>query len=284
VCHYFLQVLMALRSQPKYKASRTWSLAALWKYSKETVWEGQRLSTICSILVVPPVSMMDGSAMVRKGGVRKHCCLISLSRKTLSTRQIQEHMGRKVILLISALSVNSALPQGNGATVIMLASSIPTTSCKSPRFGFNNSRADYSFSSADASEALGLSQIPDMNDPDNSPIGWSRMPVTRDASGHRLSTARAFLSPDVLATRHANLHVCPNTVAERLMLEKEGNDLIARSVIVGPTNAKVGDQITKQVRVRGEVVLCGGAFGSPQTLLLRFVILALSLTANLTSS
>lgn len=158
----------------------------------------------------------------------------------------------------------------------MPASSIPTSSGKSPRLGFNNLCAHHSFSSADVSEALGFPHNPDMNDPDNCPIGWSRMPVTREASGYRLSTARAFLSPDVLATRHANLHVCPNTIVERLVLEKEGNDLVARSVIIGPTDVKGGDRITKQVRVRGEVVLCAGAFGSPQTLLLRFVFSALA--------
>ncbi|KAL4068905.1 GMC oxidoreductase [Scleroderma yunnanense] len=121
---------------------------------------------------------------------------------------------------------------------------------------------------ADASEALGLPQNPDLNDPDNSPIGWARFPVTRDAGGHRISTARAFLSPGVLAARRANLHVCPGTIVERLVMEKDGDDIIARFVIIGPTDAKVGNGITKQVRVRGEVVLCAGTFGSPQVLLL----------------
>ncbi|KAL4073995.1 alcohol oxidase [Scleroderma citrinum] len=121
---------------------------------------------------------------------------------------------------------------------------------------------------ADASEVLGFPHNPDVNDPDNIPVGWVRFPITRDANGHRISTARAFLSPGVLATRHANLHVCPNTIVERLVLEKEGDDLIARSVIVGPTDMKVGSEITKEVRIRGEVVLCAGAFGSPQVLLL----------------
>lgn len=163
-----------------------------------------------------------------------------------------------------------------------MVSSIQTFSCKHPRFDSNFCTHDL-FSCADSSEALGLPQISDMNDLEISPIGWSRMPVTRDASGHRLSTARAFLSPGVLATRHANLHVCPDTIAERLVLEKEGDTLVARSVIIGPADSKVGSGNTKQVRVRREVVLCAGAFGSPQALLLRFVILALTLAINLTT-
>jgi len=133
VCHSLPQILTALRL-----ATKIQSVADLVTGCPVYIFQGNGLggATVCSILVVRPVSMMDGNVMVRKCGVRKHNCPISLSRKRYGTRQIQEYMGRKRISFISVPSFNLDLPQENGATVIIPASSIPTSSCKSPRFGF----------------------------------------------------------------------------------------------------------------------------------------------------
>ena len=69
----------------------------------------------------------------------------------------------------------------------------------------------------------GFPHIPDMNDQDNSDIDWSHTPVTRDASGHRLSTAQVFLSPGVLLTHHVNLHGCPHAMADHLFSVGKGS-------------------------------------------------------------
>ncbi|KAL4075465.1 alcohol oxidase [Scleroderma citrinum] len=119
-----------------------------------------------------------------------------------------------------------------------------------------------------ACEALGLPPIPDPNDPGNIPIGWSRIPLTRDSKQQRHSTFRAFLSPALVKSRQNNLHVCPNVLVERLNLEKEGDILVVRSVTVGPAEGQVGVMPTVHVSVRREVVVSAGAFGSPQILML----------------
>ncbi|KIO06770.1 GMC oxidoreductase [Pisolithus tinctorius Marx 270] len=122
--------------------------------------------------------------------------------------------------------------------------------------------------SARACEALGLSRIPDLNDPQNVPIGWATIPVTRDSNQHRHSTFWAFLPPALIHARRINLHVCPNTIVERLIIEKEQGHLAVRSVALGPTGGQASSKATVHIRVRREVVVCAGALGSPQILML----------------
>ncbi|KAI5997355.1 alcohol oxidase [Pisolithus marmoratus] len=122
--------------------------------------------------------------------------------------------------------------------------------------------------SAQACQALGLSRIPDVNDPQNVPIGWATIPVTRDANQHRHSTFWAFLPPALMQARKNNLHVLLNTIVERLIMEKEGDQLVVRSVALGPTDGQADGGASVQVRVRREAVVCAGTFGSPQILML----------------
>ncbi|KIJ63527.1 GMC oxidoreductase [Hydnomerulius pinastri MD-312] len=123
--------------------------------------------------------------------------------------------------------------------------------------------------SVEACESLGLPSIPDLNDPTNVPVGWARVPVTRDSNGHRHSTFRAFLPPALAEARRNNLHICPHVTVERLCIEGEADDLVVRSVSVIPTNGNGNDgRRTVSVGVRREVILCAGAFGSPQILML----------------
>lgn len=131
-------------------------------------------------------------------------------------------------------------------------------------------RADILYSSARACETLGLPSIPDVNDPGNVPIGWSRIPLTRDSNQHRHSTFRAFLPPALVQSRRNNLHICPNVLVERLNMEQEGDSLVVRSVTVSLIE---GQAQTIRVRVRREVVVSAGAFGSPQILMLRWALL-----------
>ena len=131
-------------------------------------------------------------------------------------------------------------------------------------------RVDASYSSSRACEMLGLPSIPDLNDPGNVPIGWSRIPLTRDSNQHRFSTFRAFLPPALVQFRRNNLHICPNVLVERLNIEQEGDSLVVRSVAVGLVE---GQAHTVHVGVRREVVVSAGALGSPQILMLRWALL-----------
>ncbi|KAI6045860.1 alcohol oxidase [Pisolithus marmoratus] len=122
--------------------------------------------------------------------------------------------------------------------------------------------------SVQACQALGLSHIPDVNDPQNVPVGWATIPVTRDANQHRHSTFWAFLPPALMQARKNNLHVLLNTIVERLIMEKEGDQLVVRSVALGPTDGQADGGASVEVRVRREAVICAGTFGSPRILVL----------------
>ena len=95
-------------------------------------------------------------------------------------------------------------------------------------------------------------------------------PVTQDSNGFqqegfgpnectiykgvRWSTARAYLSHSVL--KRENLHIVTNALAERV--------LISNKVAKGIVYRRDGQQV--EVQANREVILCGGAFNSPQLL------------------
>lgn len=87
-----------------------------------------------------------------------------------------------------------------------------------------------------------------------------------DAQGYRSSTYSAFLPQKLVNERHATLHVCTNTVAVKIQTESEGEALRARLVLLRSTKKTLPDRL---VRARCEIILCAGAFGSPQILMLR---------------
>jgi choline dehydrogenase len=85
--------------------------------------------------------------------------------------------------------------------------------------------------------------------------GVSRGDVAIDSRGRRSSSARAYLHP---VRSRANLRVFTRAQARRVLIEN------SRAVGVEFTR---GGKV-EQVRARREVVLCGGAYHSPQLLLL----------------
>ena len=85
--------------------------------------------------------------------------------------------------------------------------------------------------------------------------GFSACEVTVDRRGRRASTAAAYLKP---ARERPNLTVLSNAQASRVMIEA--------GRAVGVEYRREGQ--TAQVRARKEVVLSGGAYNSPQLLML----------------
>jgi choline dehydrogenase len=85
--------------------------------------------------------------------------------------------------------------------------------------------------------------------------GIARGDVAIDHRGRRHSSARAYLRP---AQGRANLQVWAHALTERVLVE--------RGRAVGVLLRRGGAAVV--VRARREVILCGGAYGSPQLLLL----------------
>jgi choline dehydrogenase-like flavoprotein len=94
---------------------------------------------------------------------------------------------------------------------------------------------------------------------------------TRDENAHRNSTFHAFL-PIKLAQERANrLHIVTNTVAHRLIVQKdEGHGSCEVTGVVLQSRTITGGK-ARTIKAKKEVILCSGPFGSPQLLMLRLV-------------
>ncbi len=103
-----------------------------------------------------------------------------------------------------------------------------------------------------AAESLGYRELADFNVP--APEGFA-IPDCTIRNGRRHSTARAYLRP---ARRRPNLQILQQALVQRVLVE-DGR-------AVGVEYMQGG--IRKTIRARREVILSGGAFNSPQLLML----------------
>ena len=119
-----------------------------------------------------------------------------------------------------------------------------------------------------AAKSIGLPYIPDLNSPTHPPFGCGRLHFTIDENSHRHSAYHAFL-PKVLAlARRDHLHICTNTIVERLETERTAQgELIVTGVTLGPREE--GKRGRRSVRAKREVILSAGPFGTPQILMVR---------------
>lgn len=103
-----------------------------------------------------------------------------------------------------------------------------------------------------AGEALGYSEAEDFNVP--APEGFG-LPDCTIKRGRRHSTKSAFLDP---AIGRRNLEVVPHALVQRIVIEN--------GRAIGIEIVRDGQRQT--IHARREVVVCGGAFNSPQLLML----------------
>jgi choline dehydrogenase len=89
----------------------------------------------------------------------------------------------------------------------------------------------------------------------DNPEGFARGEVTIDDRGRRSSAARAYLYP---AMTRSNLRIALNALTTRVLFEGDA--------AVGVEYVQAGQ--IKKVRARREVILSGGAYNSPQLLML----------------
>ncbi len=107
-----------------------------------------------------------------------------------------------------------------------------------------------------AAESIGIPYCEDFNEPGAHGVGL-RQGAIKD--GRRVTSATAFLKP---ARNRPNLNVVTEALVRRVVIENGR----ATGVEIEPFNPD--DGASRTIRAQGEVVLCAGAYGSPQILML----------------
>ncbi|KAJ7145563.1 GMC oxidoreductase [Mycena epipterygia] len=110
----------------------------------------------------------------------------------------------------------------------------------------------------DASVAIGIPRIPDMNT-DKGPAGVSNFASSVDPRGERSSAATAYLTPDVLS--RSNLTVAVDTLITRIILDEDEVPR-ASGVLTATKNGRLF-----AVAARREVIVSAGAVATPQLLM-----------------
>lgn len=133
---------------------------------------------------------------------------------------------------------------------------------------FDNAKLDVVYSVNVAIQKLGIPHVPDFNSPDSPAACTGVLECTMDTKSFRHSTFRAFLPPELTQKRKAQLKIVPNTVVTRIEFAGRDHNLRATGVhFEGRTMRSAPDRY--YAKARREIILCAGALGSPQILMLR---------------
>jgi choline dehydrogenase-like flavoprotein len=117
---------------------------------------------------------------------------------------------------------------------------------------------------------MGFPRISDVNAPDAPAEGLATFDSTVNASNQRVSTFDAFLPRTLALDREKNLTICTQTLVSRIGFSQGNGKPQAEEVFfksVDPKQEKI-----YSAKVRKEVIVCSGAVGSPQVLMLRYLI------------
>ncbi|KAL1895434.1 hypothetical protein Sste5346_005240 [Sporothrix stenoceras] len=126
-----------------------------------------------------------------------------------------------------------------------------------------------------ASEAVGLPVEPDCNAPNASAQGYFRLDAAVYPDGTRVSAYRAYLHKKLALERRRHLTICTEALATKLEFndgvvvpDSDSAEVKATGVYVAsaPTGKPVGKPAL--VKARREIIVCGGAFRTPQLLML----------------
>lgn len=119
---------------------------------------------------------------------------------------------------------------------------------------------------ADAAEVLGFPRISDTNVADAPIDGLAMLYSTISDDGKRNSTFHSFLPKELALERENNLTICTNTTVHRIVFSDENGVPRADKVIFGSSDPKSSRIF--EAKVKKEVIICSGALGSPQVLML----------------
>lgn len=116
---------------------------------------------------------------------------------------------------------------------------------------------------------MGFPRISDVNAPDAPTEGLATFDSTVNANHQRVSTFDAFLPRATALKREKNLTICTQALVSRIAFSKGKGKSQAEEVFFKSTDPK--QEKTHSVKVKKEVIVCSGAIGSPQVLMLRYV-------------
>ncbi|KIJ42328.1 GMC oxidoreductase [Sphaerobolus stellatus SS14] len=91
--------------------------------------------------------------------------------------------------------------------------------------------------------------------------------VTQLMQKNRCDAASAFLPPSLVQTHKANLHICVDTLVMHLSMIATADGAKAIDWIHIESMSKASD-IKVEIQANSEVILCAGALGTPQILML----------------
>ncbi|KAJ7436842.1 alcohol oxidase [Mycena latifolia] len=114
----------------------------------------------------------------------------------------------------------------------------------------------------EAAKCLGIPLVDDINTPDAPAVACARLHVTLDENSRRCSTFDAFLPLGIALARKGHLKICTQSIVTRLRIQD------SRAVGVFFEKEEEGLERQFYARARREVVVCCGAIGSPQLLML----------------
>ncbi len=121
----------------------------------------------------------------------------------------------------------------------------------------------------DAFKKAGLQRHQDLNSPDMPAVGTGILDIMQDGSYHRQGMDRAFLPASLVQERKSRLKICTNTLVTRISLAEDDGNVRAKGVHFEALNTrKAGEKY--YAAAKREVILCAGAIGSPQLLMLRY--------------
>lgn len=124
------------------------------------------------------------------------------------------------------------------------------------------------FDFTDCAKAMGFIAVPDCNAPDAPPEGVTTLSLTLSRHRERVSSFEAFL-PKKIALERRNLTICTNALVSRIVSTQEKGLLRTEKILFKSSDQK-SDSIYS-VKINKEVIVCSGAVGSPQVLMLRCV-------------
>lgn len=120
----------------------------------------------------------------------------------------------------------------------------------------------------DCAKSMGFISVPDCNAPDAPPEGVATLSLTLSKRRERVSSFEAFL-PKKIALERRNLTICTNALVSSIVFKQEKGLPRTEKILFKSSDRK--SECIYSVRVNKEVIVCSGAIGSPQVLMLRCV-------------